>query len=88
MILQRTSPRGLEFHLQWIADDTTRVRLKNKVLDVKASLNTMSQAWYLWQMKGQHIQSAFHFLRPDEREFLITGITPAEWKEMFKGAEE
>jgi len=29
------------------------------------------------------IQKIFPFLCPDEREFLITGCTPQEWKEMF-----
>ena len=34
-------------------------------------------------MKGYLIQDAFPFLTPDEREFLMTGITPVEWAELF-----
>jgi hypothetical protein len=32
---------------------------------------------------GEHIQDAFPFLKAEEREFLISGITPAEWKATF-----
>ena len=34
--------------------------------------------------EGQLIQNAFPFLNADEREFLMTGITPEEWDAMFK----
>lgn len=32
---------------------------------------------------GMLMQDAFHFLNADEREFLISGTTPEEWKAMF-----
>ena len=32
---------------------------------------------------GSLIQDAFDFLNPDQREFLMTGMTPEEWEEMF-----
>lgn len=35
-----------------------------------------------WQ-GGELIQNAMPDLTPDQREFLITGITPKEWKETF-----
>jgi hypothetical protein len=31
---------------------------------------------------GELIQDAFPFLSDDEREFLLTGTTPEEWREM------
>lgn len=37
--------------------------------------------------EGRLIQDAFPTLQPDEREFLQSGITPDEWKELF-GQEE
>lgn len=44
-----------------------------------------------WSISNPHtrppIQNAFPFLTPDEREFLITGITPTEWDEEM-GEEE
>ena len=36
----------------------------------------------LW-MEGALIQDVMPDLSPDEREFLMTGITPAEWDEAF-----
>ena len=32
---------------------------------------------------GQCIQDALPHLTAEEREFLMTGITPAEWNELF-----
>lgn len=34
-----------------------------------------------------HVQYAFPDLSTDDREFLITGITPDEWEKMFGGEE-
>ena len=36
----------------------------------------------LWQ-EGALIQDVMPNLSPDEREFIMTGITPAEWDEAF-----
>lgn len=33
--------------------------------------------------QGALIQTAFWFLNADEREFLLTGIVPELWDEMF-----
>lgn len=33
---------------------------------------------------GQMIQDAFPELSPDQREFIMTGTTPAEWDAMFE----
>jgi hypothetical protein len=32
---------------------------------------------------GNMIQSVFPHLTADQREFILTGITPEEWEEMF-----
>jgi hypothetical protein len=37
---------------------------------------------------GQLIQDAMPQLKPDEREFLITGITKEEWDEHFPEEED
>jgi hypothetical protein len=34
---------------------------------------------------GEKIQNVFPRLTADEREFLMTGITPEEWAETFSG---
>jgi len=35
-----------------------------------------------WE-NGEHIQDVMSHLSPDEREFIMTGITPEEWEETF-----
>jgi len=38
---------------------------------------------YIKWKKGMLIQNALPYLTANEREFLITGITPEEWSEQF-----
>ena len=37
---------------------------------------------------GAYIQDAFPFLTPEQREFLMTGITPGQWDLIFAEEEE
>jgi len=41
-----------------------------------------------WRNSGALIQRAMPQLSDGQREFLMTGITPAEWDAIFDGAEE
>lgn len=41
-----------------------------------------------WQVSGQYIQNYFPDLSADDREFLLTGITPEEWDYYMGEAEE
>ena len=41
----------------------------------------------LWQGGGEYIQDVFPDLSPDQREFLLTGMTPEDWADTF-GSEE
>lgn len=81
--INRESSRGLKFIITELEPQKCEVRTGDKAITVHISLELMSQSWYDWQMKGQYIQDAFNFLRDEEREFLITGITPEEWKRIF-----
>lgn len=36
-----------------------------------------------WESEGLNIQDAFPELTDDEREFILTGMTPEEWDEAF-----
>ena len=45
-------------------------------------INVSEKQITLW-MEGGLIQEVMPNLSPDEREFLMTGITPAEWNEAF-----
>lgn len=40
-----------------------------------------------WQ-NGEYIQTVFARLTPDQREFLKTGYTPAEWDAIFGSSDE
>lgn len=40
-----------------------------------------------WE-QGAFIQDAMPHLTPDEREFIMTGVTAEEWNEMFGTEEE
>jgi len=49
-------------------------------------IDVSEQAYFAWMNGRMLIQDAFPQLTPDEREFLVTGVTPAEWDSMFGGA--
>lgn len=64
----------------------------SKVSVLSNQLNTMDipiteQQWRDWNNADQctrpHIQYAFPYLSNDEREFLLSGITPLEWEQHF-----
>lgn len=40
-----------------------------------------------WEM-GKNAQEAFPYLSADQREFLISGLTPAEFAELFPDGDE
>jgi hypothetical protein len=78
---------GLKFLLFEESASRTRIELGDKSIVVEQSLERLSQLWYYWQIRGDAIQVAFSELTSGEREFLMTGITPAEWAEMFSEEE-
>jgi len=57
---------------------TSRLTGKTCVMDLNIT-KAQLDAW----VDGMLIQNAFPQLDADEREFLMTGITPAEWNEAF-----
>lgn len=44
---------------------------------------TLSSVDYTRWRRGEHIQNVFPQMSSDQREILISGYTPAEWKEIF-----
>jgi hypothetical protein len=66
--------------------NSTEVVCGTKAMIFKASIHEINRGWFQW-MNGEMIQVAFPFLMAGEREFLMTGITPDEWDEMFKERE-
>lgn len=80
------NPRGLRFSISEFEPGKTLIHLMEteKDLIVNVGLKTINQGWYDWTVNRAYVQTAFWFLNENEREFLMTGITPDEWKEMFK----
>ena len=87
IIKERINPMGLRYILTSEGDKTI-IRLGTKSITVNMSLEEVSQCWYSWQMQGAYMQDAFSKLSAEEREFLMTGITPAEWNNIFAEKEE
>ena len=87
--LRRINKLGLEYHLIEHPEDENMVLVKTgeKMLLMETNIENLNQGWYYWQ-NGQSIQTAFPFLSNEEREFLMTGITPTEWNEIFSKEEE
>ena len=48
----------------------------------------MIQQGYGFYYKGKIVQDAFPFLNADEREFLMTGLTPEEWEDLWGDEDE
>lgn len=84
--ISRQNRFGQLYKLTEISDVETRIALLNRdateksFMVVKAEIHDLSTAWFQWQMRGMFIQDAFYFLSPDEREFLLTGLLPEEFK--------
>jgi len=47
-------------------------------MDIDVTLEQVAS----WE-QGELVQNAMPNLSADDREFIMTGITPAEWNEMF-----
>lgn len=45
-------------------------------------------AWRRQGASAPYIQDAFPHLTADEREFILTGVTPQEWEAAFGGLED
>jgi hypothetical protein len=46
-------------------------------------LNVTKQQLELYEQGGGNAQDIFKDLSPEEREFIITGVTQEEWNEVF-----
>ncbi len=63
-----------------------------RVCPLSGEFNTLEididiEALKRWQ-KGELIQNAMPNLSPDEREFIMTGITPDAWDKAFEEEED
>lgn len=56
-------------------------------MEIPMSIEAYSMAMHAWK-RGALVQDAFASLSPEIREFIMSGITPQEWEEMFGASEE
>lgn len=73
------------FHPDGTADVTRQSAFSGVVRKVRMPVT--EEHFRRWR-SGSLIQDAFPHLTPDQREFLMTGITQEEWDETFKEDEE
>jgi 23S rRNA maturation-related 3'-5' exoribonuclease YhaM len=70
-----------------VSDQSVRVYARNEMakkinkLVIEMSNDDFEEAFKKWE-RGTYIQDAFPKLTPAERDYLMTGITPAEQKEL------
>jgi uncharacterized protein (DUF779 family) len=46
------------------------------------NLDITEEQYFSWKT-GDLVQNVFPHLNSEEREFIVSGITPQEWKEVF-----
>lgn len=63
---------------------TSIVSGKTRTLDLPITQEQMD----LWEGGRLLIQNAFPNLTPDQREFILTGITQDEWDELWREEDE
>lgn len=84
-MIRRVNTQGSTYIISANPNDlnTTTVSNNGNRIEVRMNFHEFDQAWFNWVMKGQLIQNAFPNLTADQREFMMTGITPKEWKLIF-----
>jgi len=51
-------------------------------------IDITEEAYGYFALSNQFVQDAFPHLSADDREFLISGVTPEEWDELYPDIEE
>jgi len=62
---------------------TTQIKGKCVFTGEEYSCHVPTDGLLKWLNEGVHIQTAMPSVSPDDREFLISGISPAGWKKTF-----
>lgn len=70
--------------IEHVAENLVRVTKRSMLSGVMHSMELPIRSGQLHRwMDGALIQDAMPNLNAEQREFLITGITPSEWNEAF-----
>lgn len=68
---------GLLVHVYPLIGDPVTMIFPN------VTIEQMSEAYHEYHHGGKFIQEAYNFLNTEQREFLMTGLTPEKWDELF-----
>ena len=52
------------------------------------SIYVEKEDYWKWVRNEGYVQDIFHYLRPEEREILISGLCPTCWKKTFDYEDE
>lgn len=87
---QRENRLGMKYLIREVSHKEVVIQLKGteKAIVVKVPTQVVLAAWYKWQILDQYIQDAFAFLNEDEREFILSGLMPGEWEQIFGEIED
>lgn len=92
MISERfKNPHGIVVTVTFVNDAHTQISSSGSPLFnspagsifVPFSFETVTRGLSRWIFGGTYLQDALSFLDADQREFVKTGITPAQWAAMF-----
>lgn len=75
---------GQVFVLVPITRTSTLVMAVSGAISIDMPMVDLELCWHKWRVGGMMIQDAFPTLSAEQREFLLSGITPEQWKEMFE----
>ena len=78
--------RPLEANRERVGDNMVLAR-KCRVTNELVTLTVTIVEYYRWK-GGECSQNVWPNLTPDEREFIQTGYTQAEWESIFSGSDE
>ena len=59
---------------------------RRHIREIPMSIDAYTQGFYAWK-RGALIQEAFPSLSAEDREFILSGITPEEWEDTFGSGE-
>lgn len=75
----------MHVQMKSLSDDTVKVSMvskfsgKNHTMELPIRPMEFHRLVSRWKNTGEYIQDVFPMLNEDEREFLISGVTPSEW---------
>ena len=56
---------------------------KQYTMEIPITEEDYKKCMHEYKIKGEHIQTAFRQLSAEHREFILSGITPERWDEIF-----